>query len=192
MSTESRASRTDLPDLARRSADASFRCETEAAHDLERIAARVGAVLALLVDSHGGGIIGLFRGRCSRMAHDAARRWPLLIAIAEGISGAPVPMLTIKLLLLAVTSRWRRVGGHRFGSKLRWLAESGPAGSRKDLGCSVMTVEVLSNEDPLLLGRLRRPDPSRVSAVRGVNDDGISGPLGSPDGFIDCLVGTSG
>ena len=55
-----------------------------------------------------------------------------------------------------------------------------------------MTVEVLSNEDPLLLGRLRRPDPPRVSAVRGVNDDGISGPRLSPDDFIDCLFGTSG
>ena len=90
-----------------------------------------------------------------------------------------------------------RVGGgsrarHRIGSKLRSWAESGPAGSQKDLGCSIMTVEVLSNEDPLLLGRLRRPDPPRVLAVRGVNDDGISGPLVSPDDFIDCLFGTSG
>lgn len=28
--------------------------------------------------------MGLFRGRCSRIAHDAARRWTLVIAIAEG------------------------------------------------------------------------------------------------------------
>ena len=53
-----------------------------------------------------------------------------------------------------------------------------------------MTVEVLGNEDPLWLGRLRRPDPARVLAVRGVNDDGISGPRVSPDEIIDCLFGT--
>jgi len=102
-------------------------------------------------------------------------------------------MLTIKLVLLVVTARWWRVGArYRIGGKLRWLAESGPAGSRIDLGCSIMMVEILSNEDVLLLGRLRRPDPPRVSAVRGVNDDGISGPSLSPDDCIDYLVGASG
>ena len=55
-----------------------------------------------------------------------------------------------------------------------------------------MTVEVLSNEDPLLLGRLRRPDLPRVLAVRGVNDQATSEPLVSPDDIIDCVFGTSG
>ena len=55
-----------------------------------------------------------------------------------------------------------------------------------------MTVEILSSEDPSLLGRVRRPDLPRVLAVRGVNDQATSEPLVSPDGFIDCLFGTSG
>ena len=55
-----------------------------------------------------------------------------------------------------------------------------------------MTVDVLSNEDPLLLGRLRRPDPPRVLAVRGVNDHATSEPFLPPDDIIDCLFGTSG
>ena len=55
-----------------------------------------------------------------------------------------------------------------------------------------MTVEVLSNEGPLLLGRLRRPDPACLLAVRGVNDHGVSEPLVSPDEIIDCLFGTLG
>ncbi len=55
-----------------------------------------------------------------------------------------------------------------------------------------MTVKVLSNEDPLLWGRLRRPDPRRVLAVRGVHDHGTSEPLVSPDAIIYCFFGASG
>ena len=44
MSTLSRASRNDVPDLARRSADASFQCATEAAHDLERFLTTLGTI----------------------------------------------------------------------------------------------------------------------------------------------------
>ena len=76
--------------------------------------------------------------------------------------------------------------------KLLLLAESEPADSRIDLGCSVMTMKVLSNEDPLLWGQLRRPDPRRVLAVRGVPDHGTSDPLVSPDVIIYCLSGASG
>jgi len=56
----------------------------------------------------------------------------------------------------------------------------------------MMTVEVLSCEDPLLSVRLRRLDPPRISAVRGVNDHATSEPLVSPDDIIDCLFGTLG
>jgi hypothetical protein len=79
----------------------------------------------------------------------------------------------------------RAVGGYV-------VAESGSAGSRKGLVCLVMTVEVLSNEELLLLGRPRRSHLPRVLAVRGVNDQAASKPLLSPDDIIDSLFGRSG